>query len=319
MEFFERASGARMHTALYKPFGFDSTALNSKFLLDIANFIKRSGRALSGAFLGLLNNRALKARYSNVGLLSPTKLQAYGITGILLRSCGIPSDLRFNQLNTWGSYSALSFKTFLGRRGDNLDRFIIRIKETVEAFRIIAQLISLLGPSSSRMISDFSSFSPSTLMQSKNFYQPHNTTSPLTSTSINSGWHELFSPVTKQPLSSSFTEFISVKHKYNFMPTTTTHARGRFTGMEELITHFRLSSEGYPSRSGISFGEVESPKGVVSVILVTNGSSRPVRMKLRSPVAHNLNLIPAISSGSLFADFVATFCSLDVVLGEIDR
>ena len=89
--------------------------------------------------------------------------------------------------------------------------------------------------------------------------------------------------------------------------------------MEELISHFRISSEGFPAKAGLSYGEVESPKGVVGVLLVTNGSSRPVRMKLRSPVAHNLNLIPAISTGTLFADFVASFCSLDVVLGEIDR
>lgn len=96
-------------------------------------------------------------------------------------------------------------------------------------------------------------------------------------------------------------------------------AKGRFTGMEELISHFRVSSEGYSTAPGLFYGEVESPKGFVGVFLVTNGSSRPVRMKLRSPVAHNLNLLPSISVGSLFADFVATFCSFDVVLGEIDR
>lgn len=99
MEFFERASGARMHTALYKPFSFDTSAINTKFLLDIASFLRRSARALSGAFLGLLNNRALKTRHSNVGLLSASKLNSYGISGILLRSCGVPFDLRFNAVN----------------------------------------------------------------------------------------------------------------------------------------------------------------------------------------------------------------------------
>lgn len=89
--------------------------------------------------------------------------------------------------------------------------------------------------------------------------------------------------------------------------------------MEELISHFRTFSEGFPTEAGLAYREVESPKGLVGVFLVTDGSSRPVRMKLRTPVAHNLNLLPAISPGSMFADFVATFCSLDVVLGEIDR
>jgi len=96
-------------------------------------------------------------------------------------------------------------------------------------------------------------------------------------------------------------------------------AHSKFSGMEELISHFRAASEGFPTRAGLSFREVESPKGIVGVLLVTDGSSRPVRIKLRTPVAHNLHLIPIFSVGALFADFVATFCSLDVVLGEIDR
>ena len=64
---------------------------------------------------------------------------------------------------------------------------------------------------------------------------------------------------------------------------------------------------------------VESPKGEVGVTLVADGSARPHRTKVRTPVAHNMHLIPVVSRGLLFADFVATFCSLDIVLGEIDR
>lgn len=53
--------------------------------------------------------------------------------------------------------------------------------------------------------------------------------------------------------------------------------------------------------------------------LVAGGGSRPVRVKLRTPVSHNMHLIPTISVGATFADMVATFCSLDIVMGEIDR
>jgi NADH-quinone oxidoreductase subunit C/D len=67
------------------------------------------------------------------------------------------------------------------------------------------------------------------------------------------------------------------------------------------------------------YKSVESPKGEVGVTLVSSGTSKPVRLKLRTPVSHNMHLIPSISIGSIFADFVATFCSLDIVLGEIDR
>lgn len=70
---------------------------------------------------------------------------------------------------------------------------------------------------------------------------------------------------------------------------------------------------------GFTYQSVESPKGEVGVTLISNGSSRPTRCKLRTPVSHNMHTIPTISIGTVFADFVATFCSLDIVLGEIDR
>lgn len=89
--------------------------------------------------------------------------------------------------------------------------------------------------------------------------------------------------------------------------------------MEALITHFRAASEGGVAVRGFSYGAVESPKGEVGVSLVGSGLVRPYRLKLRTPVSHNMHLIPTISTGATFADLVATFCSLDIVMGEIDR
>lgn len=119
MEFFERASGARMHTALYRPFAVDASALTRAYYRDVARFLSRSARALSGSFLGLLNNRAMKSRFAGIGQLSPTKLLNYGISGIIARSAGIATDLRLQRVSGYGAYRNLAFKAFLGRRGDN--------------------------------------------------------------------------------------------------------------------------------------------------------------------------------------------------------
>jgi NADH:ubiquinone oxidoreductase subunit D len=94
---------------------------------------------------------------------------------------------------------------------------------------------------------------------------------------------------------------------------------GRFTSMEALISHFRTASEGWPTAAGLVYRCVESPKGEVGVSLVSGGGTRPVRVKLRTPVSHNMHLISTVGAGATFADFVATFCSLDIVMGEIDR
>jgi len=89
--------------------------------------------------------------------------------------------------------------------------------------------------------------------------------------------------------------------------------------MEALISHFRTASEGCSLAAGLAYASVESPKGEVGVTLVSAGQIRPYRIKLRTPVSHNMHLIPVVSVGATFADFVATFCSLDIVMGEIDR
>lgn len=96
-------------------------------------------------------------------------------------------------------------------------------------------------------------------------------------------------------------------------------AFGKFSSMEALISHFRFVAEGGHTLRGFSYGAVESPKGEVGVTLVSSGGLRPYRLKLRTPVSHNMHLIPTVAVGATFADFVATFCSLDIVMGEIDR
>lgn len=104
----------------------------------------RCSRALSGAFLGLLNNRILKSRLASVGMLSPLKLANYSISGVTGRSGGLRKDLRLKRGTWYGAYWYLTFRSFMGRRGDNLDRFLIRIKETLESFRIVSQVLSTL-------------------------------------------------------------------------------------------------------------------------------------------------------------------------------
>jgi len=97
------------------------------------------------------------------------------------------------------------------------------------------------------------------------------------------------------------------------------NTKTKFTGMENLIHHFRYASEGMPIPTGFSYQSVESPKGELGVAIISSGASRPYRVKLRTPVSHNMHLIPSFCIGITLADFVASFCSLDIVLGEIDR
>lgn len=146
MELCEQASGARMHTALYRPFAFDFTVVSGVFIRELGHFLSRCGRSLAGAFLGLLNNRSLKSRLSFVGQISLAKAEAYGLTGLTARSCGSLYDLRLQGRVGYTIYRGLAFRVFLGRRGDNFDRFLLRVKEVAECFRLLSQCLQALQP-----------------------------------------------------------------------------------------------------------------------------------------------------------------------------
>lgn len=142
MEVFERVSGARMHTAAYRPFSFGGDLMFGQVSADISWAISRGLRMISGAFLGLLNNRAFRSRCSGIGMMSARKLSLYGIQGVIARAAGMPLDSRLGLgAPSYSAYRTTALSTFLGKRGDCYDRFVVRGREIVESFRIIVQVL----------------------------------------------------------------------------------------------------------------------------------------------------------------------------------
>lgn len=170
MELCEQASGARMHTALYRPFNFDSSVFTNVFVRELCQFLTRCGRSLAGAFLGLLNNRSFKSRLSYVGQISLPKIHSYGITGLIARSCGGLYDLRLQNVAGYGLYREMALRVFLGRRGDNLDRFLIRVKEVSESFRLLSQVMQFILPATQTTASKLSPVSVSLLKAGSTFF-----------------------------------------------------------------------------------------------------------------------------------------------------
>ena len=89
--------------------------------------------------------------------------------------------------------------------------------------------------------------------------------------------------------------------------------------IEGLIHHFKIITEGFKPEPGEVYVGVENPKGEVGFYLVSDGSPRPYRMKIRPASFINLQALPKMVEGSLIADVVAVIGTLDIVLGEIDR
>jgi NADH-quinone oxidoreductase subunit D len=89
--------------------------------------------------------------------------------------------------------------------------------------------------------------------------------------------------------------------------------------MEALINHFKLYTEGYHVPAGETYTAVEAPKGEFAVYLISDGTNKPYRCKIRAPGFAHLQGIDMMSKGHMLADIVANLGSLDIVFGEVDR
>jgi NADH-quinone oxidoreductase subunit D len=89
--------------------------------------------------------------------------------------------------------------------------------------------------------------------------------------------------------------------------------------MESLIHHFRLVSEGFKGPVGEVYSFVESPRGELGFYLVSDGTNKPYRMKVRAPSFCNLQGLRKMVEGRLIADVVAILGSIDIILGDVDR
>lgn len=92
-----------------------------------------------------------------------------------------------------------------------------------------------------------------------------------------------------------------------------------YNTIEGLIHHFKIASEGYAVPEGEVFQSVEAPKGELGFYIVSDGTSKPYRMRIRPPSFVNLQAIEKMAKGAMIADLVAIIGTLDIVLGEIDR
>lgn len=89
--------------------------------------------------------------------------------------------------------------------------------------------------------------------------------------------------------------------------------------MEALIHHFKLYTEGYHVPAGETYTAVEAPKGEFAVYLVSDGTNRPYRCKIRAPGFAFLQAMDFMAKGHMLADVVAIIGSMDIVFGEVDR
>jgi NADH-quinone oxidoreductase subunit D len=92
-----------------------------------------------------------------------------------------------------------------------------------------------------------------------------------------------------------------------------------YTEMEALIQHFLIYSQGFIVPAGEAYVPVEGPRGEHGVYIVSDGSNRPYRIKMRPATFYACQALPAMIEGGMIADVIAVIGSTDVVMGDVDR
>jgi NADH-quinone oxidoreductase subunit D len=257
MVFYERASGARMHAAYFRPGGVHQD-LPGELLDDIWAFCDPFLKIVDDLEGLLSENRIFKQRNVDIGVVSLADCWAWGFSGVMVRGSGAAWDLRKAQ--PYECYDELEFDIPVGRNGDCYDRYHIRVEEMRQSIRIMKQCLERLGRADG-----------------------------------------------KGPVSSSAGKVVPPK-------------RGEMKrSMEALIHHFKLYTEGYKVPAGEVYAAVEAPKGEFGVFLVSDGTNKPYRCKIRAPGFAHLQAMDFLCRGHMLADVSAVLGSIDIVFGEVDR
>jgi NADH-quinone oxidoreductase subunit D len=255
MVFYERASGARMHAAYFRPGGVHQD-LPPELVADIYAFCDPFLKVCDDIEVLLTDNRIFKQRNVDIGVVSQEEAWARGFSGVMVRGSGAAWDLRKSQ--PYECYDELEFDIPVGKHGDCYDRYVVRMEEMRQSVRIMKQCCERL------------------------------TTEP--------------GPVTVE------------NHK-----TVPPKRAVMKSSMEALIHHFKLYTEGYHVPKGEVYAAVEAPKGEFGVYLVSDGSNRPYRCKIRAPSFVHLQAMDFLCRGHMLADVSAVLGSIDIVFGEVDR
>ncbi|MDE0810278.1 MAG: NADH-quinone oxidoreductase subunit D [Alphaproteobacteria bacterium] len=253
MEFYERACGARLHAAYFRPGGVHQD-LPAGLLDDISHWAEQFPAVVDDMESLLTNNRIFKQRTVDIGVVTAEEAHNLGFTGPCIRASGQAWDLRKSQ--PYDVYDEMDFDIPVGKTGDCYARYLVRVEEIRQSLRIVKQCIANMP------------------------------NGPVKTTDLK------VAPPPRAEMKKS---------------------------MEALIHHFKLYTEGYHVPAGETYTAVEAPKGEFAVYLVSDGSNKPYRCKIRAPGFAFLSAMDFLSKGHMLADTVAIIGSLDIVFGEIDR
>jgi NADH-quinone oxidoreductase subunit D len=249
----EGLTGARL-TVTYVRIGGVKHDLPPGFGDDVLRTLSTIRRLLNDCDRLLSRNRIFIDRMSNIGVISKDTAMSYSLTGPILRASGVAYDVR--KAFPYLVYDQMDFEVPLGTRGDNYDRFVVRIQEIEQSMRIVEQALNNLpvGP---------------VWIDDPRFVLPE-------------------------------------KEKV-------------YNSIEGLMHHFKIIMEGIHVPPGETYSAVEGGNGELGFYIVSDGSGKPYRVRVRPPCFLAMGAFHEMVKGYMLADIIPTFGMVNMIGGECDR
>ncbi|OGD17892.1 MAG: hypothetical protein A2W03_17835 [Candidatus Aminicenantes bacterium RBG_16_63_16] len=293
----EQTTGARMTTS-YIRIGGVRADLHPGFDAALKKGLEET-RAVLKDVHGLLDkNKIFLNRTRDVGVISKEDAIAYGWTGPALRSTGVSYDVR--KAFPYSSYDRLEFEVPLGERGDNYDRYMVRMKEMDQSLRIIEQAAVRLPKTARAFIVD--GVEPAASIRASRRVRVREDIQ--------------LSPNLEGSEKKRYPDILTSSPGCAVPPKEDT-----YTSIEGLIRHFKFFMKGHGIRppKGEVYFSVEGGNGELGYYIVSDGTDRPWRLHLRAPCFHIVSALEQLIKGRYVADIIPTFGSMNMIGGELDR
>ncbi len=302
-EIVEQVTGARL-TVSYGRIGGVKGDLPEGMAVALEKALKQTEREIRDVDKLLTENRIWIDRTRDVGVLTRENAITYAITGPVARSAGINYDVR--KAFPYFGYENIEFDVPLGERGDNYDRYLVRMEEMRQSLRIIRQALRDIpsGPvsvdSHGKIMTSFDLVDEAKLGHTAGLINVASTVEP-----------------TLQGTEKRFQKGIAPADRRIVLPSK----EDAYGNIEGLMNHFKLIMDYHGMRppAGDTYFAVEGANGELGFYVVSDGNDRPYRVHCRPPCFFNMAGLHTMLEGYMVADVIATFGSINMIAGELDR
>ena len=302
-EIVEDVTGARL-TISYGRIGGVKGDIPENLGEKLESALKKVEKELYEVDRLLTRNRIWVDRTRDIGILTREDAVSYAVTGPLARASGINYDVR--KAHPYLVYDRMDFDVPLGEKGDNYDRYLVRMEEMRQSIRIIRQAMREMpgGPvavdSRGEPVKSFDLVDEAKMGRTAGLVNVRTTVEP-----------------TLSGMERPFLDRVMPHDRGVVLPSKD----DTYSNIEGLMNHFKLIMDyhGICPPRGDTYFAVEAANGELGFYVVSDGKDRPYRVRVRPPCFFNMAVLHKLLEGYMVADIIATFGSINMIAGELDR